>query len=249
MARMAADAVERLVESTEFPVLGLATGSSPLPVYTDLIERHRSRGLSFAGTTMFLLDEYAGLARDHPQSFATFIRDRFSGHVDVSPESVQGPDGDAADLAAACVRYESQIVDAGGIDLQLLGIGSEGHIGFNEIASSLSSRTRLKTLTDRTRSDNARFFDVAEEVPRHALTQGIGTILEARHIVLLASGSSKSIAIERAVEGPVTAMVPASALQLHPHVTVIVDDLAASRLRHADYYRAAYRDKPPWQRI
>ena len=249
MARIAADAVESLIRSTVRPVLGLATGSSPLPVYAELIERHRKHGLSFAGTTMFLLDEYVGLPRDHPQSFGAFIRRELVRHIDVGPESVHGPDGNAADLTDACSRYESLIAGAGGIGLQLLGIGSNGHIGFNEPVSSLSSRTRLKTITDRTRRDNVRFFGVLEEVPHHVLTQGIGTILEARHIVLIASGASKSPPVARAVEGPVTAMVPASALQLHPHVTVIVDEDAASGLEGADYYRSTYGRKPPWQPI
>lgn len=230
-------------------MLGLATGSSPLPVYAELVERHRTEGLSFAGTTMFLLDEYVGLGRGHPQSFGAFIRREFVRHIDVKPESVHGPDGNSADLEDACTRYESLIADAGGIGLQLLGIGSNGHIGFNEPPSSLSSRTRVKTLADRTRRDNARFFDMPEEVPLQALTQGVGTILEARRIVLLASGASKSMAIERAVEGPVIPMVPASALQLHPQVTVIVDDDAAGGLEGADYSRSTYRRKPPWQSI
>ena len=249
MAGIAADAIESLLASAETPTLGLATGSSPVPVYADLIERHRTDGLSFAGATMFLLDEYVGLPDRHPQSYRTFIRDTFTAHLDVDPAAVHGPDGYAADLSKACHRYENMIADAGGIDIQILGIGSEGHIGFNEPASSLASRTRLKTLTDRTRRDNARFFDEREVVPRHVLTQGIGTILEARHVILLASGLAKSAPIERAVEGPVSAMVPASALQLHPRVTVIVDEHAACRLRHADYYRTAFRHKPDSQAI
>ena len=249
MARIAADAIAAVVSSRKTPTLGLATGSSPLPVYADLIERHRTKGLSFAGTTMFLLDDYVGLPDGHPQSFRTFIRDTFTAHVDVNPAAVHGPDADADDLQEACLLYENMIAEAGGIDLQLLGIGSDGHIGFNEPASSLASRTRLKTLTDRTRKDNARFFDKHQVMLRHVLTQGIGTILEARHIILLASGLAKSVPIERAVEGPVSAMVPASALQLHPHVTVIVDERAACRLKHADYYRSTFKHKPEWQSI
>lgn len=249
IARIAADAIASVVTSTETSALGLATGSSPLPVYSDLVERHRRADLSFAHTTMFLLDEYAGLPDGDPHSFRTFIRRTFTEHLDVDPAAVHGPDADADDLQAACFRYEALIAEAGGIDVQLLGIGSDGHIGFNEPGSSLASRTRLKTLTDRTRQDNARFFSKPHEVPRHALTQGIGTILEARHIILVASGLTKSVPIERAVEGPVSAMVPASALQLHPHVTVIVDDHAACRLRNADYYRTSVRHKPIWQGI
>ena len=249
MARIAADAIAAVVSSRKTPTLGLATGSSPVPVYSDLIERHRTEGLSFAGATMFLLDEYVGLPDCHPQSFRTFIRDAFTARVDVDLAAVHGPDANADHLQKACLRYENMIAEAGGIDVQLLGIGSEGHIGFNEPASSLASRTRLKTLTDCTRRDNARFFDKREVVPRHVLTQGIGTILDARHIILLASGLAKSVPIERAVEGPVSAMVPASALQVHPHVTVIVDEHAACRLRHANYYRTAFRHEPEWQAI
>ena len=249
MARIAADAIAAVVSSKKTPTLGLATGSSPVPVYADLIERHRTKGLSFADATMFLLDEYVGLPDGHPQSFRTIIGDTFTEHVDVDPVAVYGPDANADDLRKACLGYENMIAEAGGIDVQLLGIGSEGHIGFNEPTSSLVSRTRLKTLTSRTRKDNAQFFDRREVVPRHVLTQGIGTILEARHIILLASGLAKSVPIERTVEGPVGAMVPASALQLHPHVTVIVDEHAACRLKHADYYRSAFRHKPEWQSI
>ena len=249
MARIAGDAIAAVVSSRKTPTLGLATGSSPMPVYADLIERHRTEGLGFNGTTMFLLDEYVGLPDGHPQSFRTVIRATFTAHVDVDPEAVHGPNTNADDLQEACLRYENMIAEAGGIDVQILGIGSEGHIGFNEPASSLASRTRLKTLTDCTRKDNARFFDKHEEVPRHVLTQGIGTILEARHIILLASGLAKSVPIERTVEGPVSAMVPASALQLHPHVTVIVNEHAACRLKHADYYRSTFKHKPEWQAI
>ena len=249
MARIAADAIAAVVSSRKTSTLGLATGSSPGPVYADLIKRHRTKDLSFAGATMFLLDEYVGLRNGHPQSFRAFIRDAFTAHVDVDPAAVHGPDANADDLKKACLRYENMIAEAGGIDVQLLGVGSEGHIGFNEPASSLASRTRLKTLTARTRKDNARFFDKHEVVPRHVLTQGIGTILEARHIILLASGLAKSVPIERAVEGPVSAMVPASALQLHPHVTVIADEHAACRLKHADYYRSTFKHKPEWQAI
>ena len=249
MARIVADAIASAVTSAKAPTLGLATGSSPLPVYSNLIERHRTAGLSFAHTAMFLLDEYAGLPDGDTRSFRTFIRRVLTEHLDVDPAAVHGPDANADDLQEACLRYEALIAEAGGIDVQLLGIGSNGHIGFNEPGSSLASRTRLKTLTERTRKDNARFFSKPHEVPRHALTQGIGTILEARHIIVVASGLAKSVAIERAVEGPISAMVPASALQLHPHVTVVVDTHAASRLRQADYYRTAVRHKPSWQGI
>jgi glucosamine-6-phosphate deaminase len=161
-----------------------------------------------------------------------------------------GPDGTAEDVQAACAAYDRALAEAGGVDLQLLGIGTDGHIGFNEPCSSLASRTRIKTLTEQTRIDNARFFDGdIEQVPHHVITQGIGTILEARHLVLLATGEGKADAVAATVEGPVAAVCPASALQLHPHATVVVDEAAASKLKLADYFRHTYAGKPDWQGI
>lgn len=235
-----ADTVSDLFDSTDAPTLGLATGSSPLPVYAELIRRHRAGTVSFKGATMFLLDEYVGLPAEHPQSNRSFIRREFVDHIDVRPAAVHYPAG-AVDDPAAGRRYEERIAAAGGIDLQLLGVGRNGHIGFNEPTSSLGSRTRRTTLTAATRADNARFFDSPEEVPRHVLTQGIGTILEARRLVLVAAGGVKADAVAAAVEGPLTAMCPASALQLHPHATVVVDRRAAANLCCADYYRSVYR--------
>ena len=228
-------------------MLGLATGSSPLPVYAALVERVRAGEATFAEASAFLLDEYVGLGPDHPQSYRAFIETHLSSQVDFPPGAVRGPDGGAADLLAACDDYEQAIAGAGGIDLQLLGIGADGHIGFNEPTSSLGSRTRLKTLTRQTREDNARFFGSPEDVPRHVITQGIGTILAARHLVLVADGEGKAAAIAAAVEGPVTAMCPASALQLHPHATVVVDEAAAGHLTLAGYYRDTFAAKPDWQ--
>jgi len=242
-------AVAALVRSRPAAILGLATGSSPLVVYRDLARRHGAGEVSFAAARAFLLDEYVGLAPDDPRSYRGFIADKLERHVDFAPGAVRGPEvaGDGEDLAAACVEYEAAIAAAGGVDLQLLGVGTDGHVAFNEPGSSLASRTRIKTLTDQTRRDNARFFPRPEDVPRHVVTQGVGTILDARHLVLLAFGEAKADAVARAVEGPVTAMVPASALQLHPHVTVVVDEPAAARLALADYYRETWRHKPPWQ--
>jgi glucosamine-6-phosphate deaminase len=176
-------------------------------------------------------------------------RRSFTHRVDLPPEAVHAPDVHADDLPAACEAYEQEIAAAGGVDIQLLGIGADGHVGFNEPTSSLGSRTRIKTLTERTRRDNARFFGSLEEVPRHVVTQGIGTILDARHVVLVATGSGKADPVARAVEGPVTAMVPASALQLHPHATVVLDGAAASELTLFDYYRDVWAAKPAWQGI
>ena len=249
-AMVAADAIAHVLTTVERPVLGLATGSSPLPIYSELIRRYVGAQITFADTRAFLLDEYVGLEPGHREAYRSFIQREFTDHVDLVPEALFGPDGTSRDLAAAATAYEQLIVDVGGIDLQLLGIGRDGHIGFNEPTSSLGSRTRLKTLTDATRADNARFFDDAiDAVPRHVLTQGIGTILEARHLVLIATGEAKAAPIARAVEGPLTAMLPASALQLHPRATVIVDEPAARSLTLAGYYREAYDNKPAWQRI
>lgn len=244
-------AIADLVHGRPGAVLGLATGSTPLPVYADLARRHAAGELSLAGTRAFLLDEYVGLPPGHPEGYRTFIARELEAHVDFAAGAVQGPDvrAEGRDLLAACERYEDAIRAAGGVDLQLLGIGTDGHIGFNEPGSSLASRTRLKTLTDQTRHDNARFFTSPDEVPRHVVTQGIGTILEARHLVLLAFGAEKAGAVAAAVEGPVAAMVPASALQLHPHATVVVDAAAAGALRLAGYYRETWSHKPAWQGI
>jgi glucosamine-6-phosphate deaminase len=242
-------AIAALVGTRPDAVLGLATGSSPLAVYRDLARRHAAGELSLARARAFLLDEYIGLPDGHPQAYRSFVARELERHVDFGGGAVQGPDvrGEGPELLAACRAYEDAIVGAGGVDLQLLGIGTDGHIGFNEPGSSLASRTRIKTLTDQTRADNARFFASPDEVPRHVITQGVGTILAARHLVLLAFGAAKAEAVARAVEGPVTALVPGSALQLHPHATVVVDEAAASRLALADYYRETWAHKPSWQ--
>lgn len=242
-------AIAHLVATKPHAVLGLATGSSPLAVYRDLGRRHAAGELSLARARAFLLDEYIGLPASHPQAYRTFVARELERHVDFGAGAVQGPDAQATGpaLLASCRAYENAIAAAGGVDLQLLGIGTDGHIGFNEPGSSLASRTRIKTLTDQTRADNARFFGSPDEVPRHVMTQGVGTILEARHLVLLAFGAPKADAVARAIEGPVTAMVPGSALQLHPHATVVVDEAAASRLALAGYYRETWAHKPEWQ--
>ncbi|QAY63607.1 glucosamine-6-phosphate deaminase [Xylanimonas allomyrinae] len=248
LAVLAADAVESLLRAKPDAVLGLATGSSPLAVYGELARRHAESGLSFASATGFMLDEYVGIAADHPERYRNVIEREIASPVGWPSRQVHGPDGSAADLPAACAAYEKAIVDAGGVDLQLLGIGTDGHIAFNEPGSSLASRTRIKTLTSQTRQDNARFFggDV-EQVPRHCLTQGLGTIMAARHLVLLATGRGKAEAVHQLVEGPVSALWPATVMQLHPHATVLVDEGAASRLQLADYYRETYASKPSWQ--
>lgn len=247
--RLVADVVTELVATKPEAVLGLATGSSPLPVYDELARRQRAGSRpTYARVQGFLLDEYVGLASDDPNRYrATIDRDLVS-RLDLAGERVHAPDPDPRRLATAGERYERLIADAGGVDLQLLGIGTDGHLAFNEPGSSLSSRTRLKTLTRRTRADNARFFGDLDAVPCHVLTQGLGTIREARHLVLLAFGAAKASAVAAAVEGPVTAACPASVLQLHPHVTVLVDLDASTELSRLGYYREVYAAKPPWQR-
>ena len=248
LAQLAADAVEALLRRKPDAVLGLATGSSPLRVYDELERRHQEAGLSFEQVRGFLLDEYVGLPADHPEKYRNVIEREIVSRVGWDPAAVIAPDGLAEDLHTACAAFEAAIAAAGGVDLQLLGIGTDGHIAFNEPGSSLASRTRIKTLTRQTREDNARFFDDdVESVPRHCLTQGLGTIMEARHLVLLATGRGKAEAVHQLVEGPVSAMWPATIMQMHPHATVLVDDAAASRLQLADYYRQTYADKPAWQ--
>ncbi|WP_280236866.1 glucosamine-6-phosphate deaminase [Nocardia cyriacigeorgica] len=246
IANTVADIVEDYVRRGS-ATLGLATGSSPLGSYRELARRHREHDLDFSACQAFLLDEYVGLPTSHPQSYSSVIRSEFVDHVDLDSARVFGPDGEAADIAAEAERYDAAIAAAGGIDVQLLGIGTDGHIGFNEPASALTSRTRVKTLTEQTRTDNARFFDSPDSVPRHVLTQGLGTIGEARHLVLIAFGAHKAEAIAAAVEGPLSAFCPASIIQLHRHTTVVIDEAAASRLRLADYYRYALEHKPRWQ--
>jgi len=243
-----AGVVEGVVAAVPDVVLGLATGSSPLPVYRELIGRHRAGvGPSYAGVSTFNLDEYVGLPAGHGQSYLATIRRELTDGLGIDRSRVHGPDPDPDRLATAGARYEAQITAAGGIELQVLGIGGNGHLAFNEQGSSLASLTRVKTLSARTRADNARFFDSLEQVPRLVVTQGIGTILRARHLVLVATGEAKAEAIAAAVEGPVSASCPASVLQLHPHVTVLLDPAAASRLERIDYYREVYADKPAWQ--
>jgi len=250
IGRVGADAIETLLRGKPDAVLGLATGSSPLTVYDELAARCADGRVSFQQARGFTLDEYVGLPADHPENYRNVITTTFVSRVDFPPGAAQGPDGLAEDVAGACATYDQAIKAAGGVDLQILGIGTDGHIGFNEPGSSLASRTRIKTLTRQTRMDNARFFDGdIDAVPTHCLTQGLGTIMEARHIVLVATGRAKAEAVHHLVEGPVSAMWPGTILQHHPHVTVLLDEAAAQRLQLADYYRETYASKPGWQGI
>jgi glucosamine-6-phosphate deaminase len=213
---IAARIIAQLVRRKPDCVLGLATGSTPVATYKELIRMHREEGLDFSHVTTFNLDEYVGLPPEHAQSYHEFMRENLFRHINVNPQRIHIPNGMAADVPRQCAEYEESIRAAGGIDLQILGIGSDGHIGFNEPTSSLASRTRIKTLTERTRQDNARFFDNdLSQVPMHCITMGVGTIMECRQVLLLAFGANKANAVAEAVEGPISAMNPASILQMH----------------------------------
>lgn len=235
-SRRSARFVAELIRKKPDCVLGLATGSSPLGTYRELIRLHREEALDFARVTTFNLDEYVGLTSIHPQSYRRFMQENLFDHINVRPEHTNVPDGRALEFESHCRQYEQRIKDAGGIDLQILGIGSDGHIAFNEPGSSLGSRTRLKTLASETIRDNARFFGGEERVPRLAVTMGVGTILESRRCLLLAFGQHKAQAIRDTVEGPVTAQITASALQMHREVICILDEPAASLLTRRTYY-------------
>ena len=245
---LAARIVQRLLTRKPDAVLGLPAGSTPRRLYQELIRLHRDAALSFRAATTFNLDEYVGISAEHPTSFRAALRAQLFDHIDLTPERTHIPDGLAADPAAECEEYERLIAAAGGIDLQILGIGADGHLGFNEPSSSLGSRTRVKTLMASTRARNAAEFGGNDNVPRHAITMGLGTILEARQCLLLAFGDAKAEAIRRAIEGPVTAMCPASVLQLHPDVRVVLDPAAAQSLELREYYLEVYANKPDWQR-
>jgi glucosamine-6-phosphate deaminase len=247
-SHVAARIVARVVREKTHAVLGLATGNTPLQVYKELIRMHRGEGLSFAHTTTFNLDEYIGLSPDHPSSYHVFMNRHLFDHIDVPRERIHIPDGLAADIPAFCRGYEEDIRSSGGIDVQVLGIGTDGHIGFNEPSSSLASRTRIKTLTDQTRKDNAVSFGGEDNVPCHSITMGVGTIMDSRMCLLLAFGKKKARAVAAACEGPITAMVPASVLQMHPRAVIILDRDAASALKKTDYYEWIYAHKPDWQK-
>jgi len=212
-------------------VLGLATGSTPLGLYKQLIRMHREEGLDFSKVTTFNLDEYVGLPPDHDQSYHYFMKINLFDHINLGPRFVHVPQGMAKDVDAFCDWYEARIRSAGGIDIQVLGIGANGHIAFNEPGSSLGSRTRIKTLTGTTRQDNARFFASMDEVPKYAITMGVGTIMDARELLLLANKKGKADAVRDAVEGPVTAACPASIIQMHRRAFVVLDKESASGLR------------------
>jgi glucosamine-6-phosphate deaminase len=241
---VAASVVARLLREKPNAVLGLPTGNTPLLLYRELVRLN----LDWSKVTTFNLDEYVGLPPEHPASYHSFMRHELFAHINLPANQAHVPDGMAEDIPSVCRRYEAQIRACGGIDLQILGIGADGHIGFNEPTSSLASRTRIKTLTSETRRANARFFGSEAEVPHHVITMGIGTILDTRQVLLLAFGQDKARAVAEAVEGPVTAMNPASALQMHPSAGFLLDETAASELCKTEYYRWVYDNKPDWQK-
>lgn len=228
-------------------VLGLATGRTPLRLYAELIRMHREEKLDFSRVTTFNLDEYVGLSPVHSQSYHHYMRENFFRHVNIDLGRTHIPNGCAPDLRAHCVEYEAAIRAAGGIDVQLLGLGANGHIGFNEPTGSLNSPTWIKILSEKTLQDNAAHFTRPEEQPRHVITMGIGTILRSSHCIVLACGARKSQAVKGVIEGPVTAMCPGSALQLHPRTTIIVDEAAAARLDNREHYVWVEQHKLAWQ--
>lgn len=228
-------------------VLGLATGRTMEDVYALLAAAHRDNGLDFSRVTTFNLDEYIGLEKDSPHSYRAYMNEHLFSKVNIDMANTHLPDGSADDLDAACVHYEELIAQAGGIDLQLLGIGRSGHIGFNEPLSAMYSRTRAKALTPTTVAQNAPLFPSPDMMPRRALTMGVGTILDARRCIMLVVGEEKAQILAKAVEGPVTSMISATALQLHPKCTVICDEDAAAHLTHRDYYRWIFENEPEWQ--
>lgn len=246
--REAAGILQRQLRHKPGSVLGLATGSTPIGVYALLVQMHRQAQLDFSRVTTFNLDEYVGLKPQHPCSYRAFMDEHLFRHVNVPPENIHFPDGLARDIPAHCAEYEAAIGRAGGIDLQLLGIGRDGHIGFNEPSSSLASRTRIKTLTPQTLHDNAKCFGAPEKVPHHVITMGVGTIMDARQCLLLATGAAKADAVAAMAEGPITAEIPASVLQMHPVCRLVLDEAAAAKLKRPDYYRWVYQNKPDWQR-
>ena len=242
-SRLAGEQIIKQIRNNPALVLGLATGSTPLLLYKELIKACQA-GTDFSRVRSFNLDEYVGLPPDRPQSYRKFMDDNLFSHLNIRRESTHVPDGMARDIPAHCTAYEAEMKAAGGVDIQVLGIGSDGHIGFNEPGSSLASRTRMVTLTEQTLRDNARFFKNESEVPRYAISMGVGTILEAKQCVMLCFGANKAKAVKGAIEGGISQFNPASALQMHPNTIVYLDEAAAADLQLKDYYRWASTHKP-----
>jgi glucosamine-6-phosphate deaminase len=246
-ALLVARLIARELRANPSLVLGLATGRTMEAVYRLLVRMHREEGLDFSLCRTFNLDEYVGLAPGDTRSYRHYMDRRLFSKVNLDLRNTHLPNGQAADLDAECRDYEEKIQRCGGIDLQLLGVGRAGHIGFNEPLSALRSRTRVKALSPVTIEQNAAFFGGAEKVPRRAITMGVGSILECRRCLLLATGAAKAGVIAKAVEGPITAMISATALQLHARCTVVVDEAAAGKLQAADYYRWIFANEPEWE--
>lgn len=242
MSLYAAQIVANKIRTKPKTVLGLATGSTPLGLYNELIKLHKIEGLDFSNVISFNLDEYVGLSKDHPQSYQNFMDNKLFSKINIKQKNIHIPNGNSF-KNKEWDKYELLIKSYDGIDLQILGIGSTGHIAFNEPTSSLGSRTRIKTLTQKTVTDNARFFDNIIDVPKFVITMGVGTIMEAKKILLLASGDSKAEPIAKAIEGPISSMCTASAIQMHPNTIVIIDEAAAKFLKEKDYYKWVYSNK------
>ncbi len=245
-AHLVARMIAKDLRANPHLVLGLATGRTMESVYRVLVEMNRQENLDFSLCRTFNLDEYVGLPASDVHSYRHYMNERLFKQVNIDLRNTHLPDGAASDLDAECACYEQRIAKAGGIDLQLLGIGRGGHIGFNEPLSALRSRTRVKALSPTTLKQNAPLFSDPALMPRRAITMGVGTILECRRCLLLATGAEKADIIAQAVEGPITSMISATALQLHPRATVLVDEAAASKLRGAQYYHWIFDNEPEW---
>jgi glucosamine-6-phosphate deaminase len=245
--RLVARVIARALRQKPHLVLGLATGRTMQLVYQTLVRFHREEKLDFSLCRTFNLDEYVGLAPEDEHSYRYYMNRELFRQVNIDLRNTHLPNGMTPDLDAECLRYEQRIVEMGGIDLQLLGIGRAGHIGFNEPLSALRSRTRIKALSPITIAQNQAFFGGEDRMPRRAITMGVGTILDSKRCILLATGAEKADIIARAVEGPITGMISASALQLHPRCTVVVDEAAAGQLREIDYYRWIFMNEPDWE--
>ena len=246
-AALAARIIARELRATPHLVLGLATGKTMERVYRQLVRKHKEERLDFSLCRTFNLDEYVGLFPSDPNSYRHYMNQQLFRHVNIDMRNTHLPNGLADDLGAECQRYENVIERCGGIDLQLLGLGRAGHIGFNEPLSALRSRTRVKALTPTTLKQNAPMFVGEDKMPRRAITMGVGTIIEARRCLLLATGNAKAEVLAQSVEGPITSMVTATALQLHPRCTVVVDEDASGKLKERDYYRWIFENEPEWE--
>lgn len=246
-AELVAQMIAHELRRNPHPVLGLATGRTMELVYARLVRMHREEGLDFSTCQTFNLDEYVGLPGDHPDSYRYYMNHHLFLKVNIDLQNTHLPDGQAKDFEAECAHYENLIKESGGIDLQLLGIGNNGHLGFNEPLSAFNSRTSVKMLSPATREQNAALFPSPDLVPYRAITMGVGTILDCRRCILLATGADKADIIGKAIEGPMTSMISATALQLHPGCRVILDEGSAGKLHGKDYYRWTFEHQPEWE--